>query len=106
MKNLKIVPISRGLRADLMRWISWVECGAPEGNPFSRRRGLCNNLSDHFDELSQVFLDQGLNVSLPFGYDAYFSRISQNNQHQYVNRLWWVRFMIANCPVKEEGNAS
>ena len=85
--------MSPELKSALKDWLDWVERGAPEGEPYSRRYGLCSNLDrfdDVSDELSEVFRLQDLDDTIPFGCD-YDIRSLSRTQHECPKRLAWVR---------------
>ncbi len=81
--------MSPELKAALKDWLDWVERGAPERGPYRRKFGLCTNLH-MYEELIQVFHEQGLDEATPFGDDYAIRNISET-QHECPKRLAWVR---------------
>ena len=78
------------LIAFLKDWYHWATNGAPEGEPFCREDGLCDNtVSDLvYDELTDLFGGK----TYPFGgYDEYQDRGATATQHECPKRLAWVR---------------
>lgn len=78
------------LIAFLKAWHDWATSGAPDGEPFCREDGLCDNtVSDRiYKELKGLF---GGNT-FPFGdYDEYQDRAAEATQHECPKRLAWVR---------------
>jgi len=87
--------IDEGLYKFLKAYAKWAyEDGAPEGKPFTRKHGLCNNCAGHFRiELHKLyqalFYDFGL-TSYPFSHSAYKSGERTKTQHLDPNRKAWV----------------
>lgn len=78
-------------------YLSWVESGARDCEPYSRYYGLCSNL-ERFTasnrasiEMSQQFRDAKLHPGFPFGEGAYDDRSENGTQHEDPNRLAWVK---------------
>jgi hypothetical protein len=79
------VAMSDELRAALKRWLDWVERGAPDGEPYSRWRGLCSSLRNN--ELDRVFNDCGF----PFGVFSFIRDRDNATMHTCPKRLAFVR---------------
>ena len=77
------------LLEELKAWLAWAENGAPEGEPYDRRFGLCSNLAGGM-ELHLLFNRE----SFPFGHDDYRERLRKKTQHLCPLRLAWVRDQI------------
>lgn len=79
----------------------WIGSDAPEGEPFSRKRGLCWNLiyiyGDDFDNLYEEMYSQfenaGLDVVTPFDNSNYAYMKSSKNSACHLNekRVQWVK---------------
>lgn len=88
----------------LKSWISWVDKGAPDFAPFSRREGLCHALPNWNmrGQLKLLFINDNMNPDYPFGGVAVFERYMYNStQHLLPARLEWVRKTIKEL----EGNS-
>lgn len=93
--------MSPDLIAFLKAWYDWATSGAPEGEPFSRRYGLCKNAydaagggkagDDIYEKLHDLFYDFGGEQSYPFGWGDYEDREGARTQHECPKRLAWVR---------------
>lgn len=98
--------MSDHLKAFLSAWLEWVEAGAPDQKPFSRRWGLCSNLIDwsrHLDTeeraelekvLDRMFSEDGLSQCHPFGEVEYFEARARYEQHLNAARIAWVRSKV------------
>ena len=93
--------MSPDLIAFLKAWHHWATNGAPEGEPFSRSIGLCDN-SDAYANRECIRNDAlywqlrdllpAVTVSLyPFGQRDYHARRDTATQHECPKRLAWVR---------------
>ena len=84
-------------------YLTWIEADAPEGGVFSRRYGLCYNLTSYCQskevedtpllaELYASFKAAGLRVAYPFcSHDDYAYRRWDSEQHTLPARIEWVR---------------
>lgn len=88
------------LKTFLTDWLAWTERGAPEGDPYTRRYGLCHN-AKVFDSRTRVsmwgLLDTQFDedaATFPFGEDAYRAARTAKTQHLDPNRLAWVRAQL------------
>lgn len=83
-------------RAFLRDWLDWVERGAPQQNPYTRKEGLCDN-SKRFDETRRVYadLEHALRQQFPFGEDDYMARAVDLTQHECPKRLAFARASAA-----------
>ena len=93
--------ISPKLRAYLADWLAWVERGAFEGEPYSRRFGVCGALDyypgQHLSrEIDGVLRAQFRNHHLfPFcGHAESAREYSEATKHLNPRRLAWVRMML------------
>lgn len=93
--------ISAELRAYLADWLAWVERGAPEGEPYSRRFGVCGALGSYpgqhlSREMDWVLRAQFGNRHLfPFcGPEESGREYSEATKHLNPRRLAWVRMML------------
>lgn len=92
---------SADLIAFLKAWHDWATSGAPDGEPFSRRYGLCKNAYDFeagesecdaiYGGLLDLFLDSECLGAYPFGKSDYDNRLRNSTQHECPKRLAWVR---------------
>jgi hypothetical protein len=99
--------MSEHLKAFLSAYLEWIEHGAPQKLPFSRRYGLCSNLTDwarplDIEErialekaLDRMFSADGLDQCHPFGADEYFEAREDETQHLNEARIAWVRSKVA-----------
>ena len=103
----------------LTAWINWVDTGAPEGEPFSRRNSLClakydfcdkqygygveaDNYYDIGADLGRMFAEDGLHDTHPF-YDmkdeddssGYVTDKANKTMHLNERRVAWVRKVLA-----------
>lgn len=92
----------------LEAWYEWATVdGAPQGAPFLRECGLCDNLENHekicsahwdgfvaMDDLKRLFGRDGLDPKYPFGQDSYKKRHLEDTQHECPERLAWVEKTI------------
>lgn len=77
------------LLEELKAWLAWAENGAPAGEPYDRRFGLCLNLKS-VRELHLL-----INYTIyPFGRADYYERNDAGTQHLCPLRLAWVRDQI------------
>lgn len=98
---MSTTPIDPQLRAFLADWLAWVERGAPEAEPYTRRRGLCSNaeLFRGWDDAAAMALHWALVADFgayqglfPFGGPyAYVLSSRACDQHLNKQRLAWVR---------------
>lgn len=93
----------------LEAWYEWATVvGAPQGEPFLRECGLCDNIENHewncsahwdgfvaMDDLRRLFVRDGLSSKYPFGERNYRTRHLEDTQHECPERLEWVRKTIA-----------
>jgi hypothetical protein len=94
--------MSQLLREFLSAYLEWVDAGAVNGEPFSRRVGLCSNfrgsafcVSD-IDEIKRVCMADGLDEHYPFGgEDQYGVEQSGYTMHLNPARIAWVRSKVA-----------
>jgi hypothetical protein len=94
--------MSDHLKAFLSAYVAWVDAGAPQEKPFSRRYGLCSNLTywalhlgpiDRHaleEEMDEMFDADGLDRCHPFGVDEYFKARNAYKQHLDAKRIAWV----------------
>lgn len=92
--------MSPDLIAFLKAWHDWATKGAPEGKPFWRDYGLCDNARANsyaaFDEMNALF-SRGREEGLfechvyPFGEHDFENRSATLTQHECPKRLAWVR---------------
>lgn len=94
----------------LEAWYKWATVdGAPQGEPFLRELGLCDNLGEYGysgicsdqwneevsrDDLHRKFIEGGLSPLYPFGEDNYYTRCREDTQHECPERLAWVKQTI------------
>jgi hypothetical protein len=94
--------MSPDLIAFLKAWHDWATSGAPDGEPFWRKHGLCGSAKrfakteDAADTLWEDFAEtfwEGaeLEVIYPFGVSDYRRRLKSATQHECPKRLAWVR---------------
>lgn len=90
----------------LEAWYKWATVdGAPQGEPFLRECGLCDNLEQYGytgicsdmwnegvarDDLRRKFHEGGLGTEFPFGESRYQTRYNSDTQHEDPERLAWV----------------
>ena len=87
--------MSPELRAELNKWLAWVERGAPEEEPYFRSDSLCWALIGHEAELKELFIAQGLSTAYPFGgEDRFDSDLETSTMHENPLRLDWVRNVL------------
>lgn len=83
----------------LSSWLEWATTGAPEGSPFNRAIGLCNNIynlddlddGDVFDRLMHGIKTRDLCTAFPFGQTEYIKGREYENHHLLPARLDFVR---------------
>jgi hypothetical protein len=71
----------------------WLQDGAPEGEPFSRRCGLCFAARRYGNcdlEMQKQFGKAGLSEWLPFGAGAYWRARDASKMHLSRKRRAWV----------------
>lgn len=91
--------MSPDLIAFLKAWHDWATNGAPEGEPFNRIYGLCDNIGyfRSFDERQQDAVYDELTALFggkifPFGTDDEYQELAvSRTQHECPKRLAWVR---------------
>lgn len=88
--------MSRDLIAFLKAWYDWATSGAPDGEPFDRDVGLCDNICERNPGASGEEVRKELAAALggkmfPFGFSSYCNREVQLTQHECPKRLAWVR---------------
>lgn len=92
--------MSADLIAFLKAWYDWATSGAPDGEPFHRRHGLCPNatvfcpgeaLVGHLRKELTKNLVFGGRTETPFGHQDYWERYDNDTQHLCPKRLAWVR---------------
>ncbi len=90
--------ISRALAEYLTDWLAWVDRGAPDGEPYWRRWGLCcNALFVVGEELQELFGRE----HFPFDTPAEHSIASITNaQHLNEARLAWCRSTLATAEIE------
>lgn len=109
--------ISPDLKTFFQLWLNWVATGAPEGQPFSRKEGLCYSLlrwlknkdqtvvGDPRKELMYLFKDtfgDAVNRKdgspmwvYPFGgCDRYTNDFRNRTMHKNQKRINWVRKIL------------
>lgn len=80
-------------RAFLRDWLEWVERGAPEGEPYWRENGLCDNAFKSragcfvLGDLESAFDDD----SYPFGCGDFHRRYHDRTMHECPKRLAFAR---------------
>jgi len=93
------------LRTFAQAYVDWLDRGAPEGDPFAYRAGLCDalwayrkqhNLSvewedDQFSNLVNKFEARGLDEFYPFGKSDYVSRRRAATMHKCPRRTAFIR---------------
>lgn len=88
----------------LKAWHDWATSGAPDGEPFHREYGLCDNAKCNSlslsDELRNLFKLGRRNGDFecfiyPFGARDFDDRGGNNSMHECPKRLAWVRATIA-----------
>ena len=92
------------LKAFYTAYAQWIEAGAPDDKPFSRKYGLCSNLRRHIKDsegrnallalevrdLMDVEFDQAkLDHNYPFG-ETYFEEARNRTMHTNQRRINWV----------------
>jgi hypothetical protein len=102
--------MSERLKQFLSAYLKWVESGAKEEEPFSRRRGLCSNFEDWLwerketvgqvqfenSQLFDLFRSDGLDSVYPFGgAEAFYDAMDSETQHLNQARIDWVRSKVA-----------
>lgn len=107
--------MSEYLKDFLQSYLDWVILGAPETemdnqNNFNRAYGLCDNLNDYLwnvqetkecltrreiwelrDDFEELFIEDGLNSSYPFGEDDFHIESELRTHHMNPNRINWIR---------------
>ncbi len=112
--------MSDHLKQFLQAWIEWVDAGAPDDEPFERRRGLCSSFEDWLDEhdvdddskddairtLTSEFRLDGLCKVYPFGgSEKFYEDSSGNEMHLNPDRIAWVRSKVAQHTESDLGRA-
>lgn len=85
----------------------WIDSGAPEGEPFSRRSGLCVALCSYLASkgckfqvrdmalqlMKSQFIKAGLSRDYPFNnaYNSYYVESINGAIHTNKNRIAWVK---------------
>lgn len=80
-------------------YAAWLDAGAPEGQPFDRGYGLCDNLYDQYychrglmNEMRGQFKKAGLDIDYPFGGSEVFEDETDNStMHTNPLRVQWVK---------------
>jgi len=94
--------MSEHLKNFLSAYLEWVDAGAQDGKPFSRRVGLCSNFrcsafcEFDIDEIKRVCMADGLDENYPFGGEDQYG-VEQSGYTMYLNpaRIQWVRSKVA-----------
>jgi hypothetical protein len=101
-KTARGIEMSQRLKEFLAAYLSWVDSGAPDGQPFIRRLGLCSNFQNWAnsyetdEEIHAAFVADGLDVLYPFGGpDTYFDEQDAGKLHMNQERINWVRSKVA-----------
>ena len=100
-----MTPARKAVLSYLREWLDWVEAGAVEGEPFSRRAGLCPQApvvvrDELFSLRNADFGNDADDWVYPFGSSDYLHRAATRTQHECPARLAWVRAKLAevdNC---------
>lgn len=90
--------MSADLIAFLKAWYDWATSGAPDGEPFTREDGLCDNVWNWkigtsmpqrriHSALTEMFGGRWF----PFGEENFDARHEDATQHECPKRLAWVR---------------
>lgn len=102
--------MSANLKQFLAAWLEWVEKGAPDEEPFCRRRGLCANfeewlcarneceekIEEENDQLLELFRADGFEPIYPFGgCEEFYAERDDDTMHLNEARLAWVRSKVA-----------
>ena len=85
----------------------WIDAGAPESEPFSRRSGLCGSLCLHLTSkgcnylardmalqlMRSQFINAGLSRNYPFNNseNSYYVECIDGTIHTNNNRIQWVK---------------
>lgn len=85
----------------------WIDAGAPEGEPFSRRSGLCGSLCLYLTSkgyrfpardmtlqlMKSQFIKAGLSRDYPFNHaeNSYYVECIDGSIHINKNRIAWVK---------------
>lgn len=85
----------------------WIDAGAPEGKPFSRKCGICVSLTLHLKDIGLTpkereqarklmrsqFIKAGLNGDYPFNNRElpYLTESARGMIHTNKNRIQWVK---------------
>ena len=91
--------MSETLKAFYQAYAAWLDAGATHNKPFSRRSGLCGNLTIFtedwhplFDAMKSQFEAAGLDPEYPFGgEESYYTHCYYGTQHVNPYRTEWVR---------------
>lgn len=96
--------MSPDLETFYSHYARWLEAGAPDGQSFSRRVGLCNSLKNWclrqgviwhrlYRELEDQFIDAGLDSFYPFnkGASDYDRERNADAIHLNPKRIAWVK---------------
>lgn len=93
--------MSKLLKEFYVAYWNWLNCGAPDEEPFQRHIGLCTNLEwwctnnnhpneDLVPELIKQFRSAGLSMGYPFGVLEYKKDMKNETQHLNPLRIKWV----------------
>lgn len=94
--------VSPDLRSYLRQWHQWTLDGAPQGAPFDRHHGLCEQTRNHavYAELHEIFTAKHFYNAFPFGgHEVYAEHYRAATQHLCQRRLSWVRAVLATSVV-------
>lgn len=89
--------MSDELKKFLTDYLAWVDAGAPEDIPFTRRYGLCFHAEKRdyklYNELSKILDKEFTNHSAyPFGgMSVYFASHERRAQHLNQKRIDWIK---------------
>ncbi len=81
--------------AFLVDWLNWVNHGAPDGYPYRRGTGLCDNMrvfvrSEYACErLKRLLHYDFYDTIFPFGHNDYNTRAVRRTMHQCPRRYSW-----------------
>ena len=87
--------------AFLVDWLNWVNHGAPDGYPFRRSTGLCDNMrvfvrSEYACErLKRRLYADFYDTIFPFGHNDYNTRAVRRTMHQCPRRISWACKIVA-----------
>lgn len=96
------------MKAFLQDYLTWVDAGAPDQEPYWRQFGLCqaarmymksNNLDFSLTwELELLFIQEDKDTEYPFGHYNYITRANDKTQHEDPIRLDWIKKTIGELP--------